>query len=38
MQLGKVHKLFTNQQEVNGAISMPDVVVYIPDNGRANGR
>lgn len=37
VQLGKVHKLFTDRQEVNGAISMPDVVVYIPDNGRANG-
>jgi len=36
VQLGKVHKLFVEKQEVNGAVSTTEVVVYMPDNGRGD--
>lgn len=36
VQIGKIHKMFTEKQEITSNVSMASVVIYMPDNGRGD--
>lgn len=36
VQIGKIHKMFTEKQEITSSVSMASVVIYLPDNGRGD--